>query len=311
MSDFGVEHSFAQAAARLREHYGIEVAVGAVARITEEHAQAAASFVEAFAASAPRPAQQSAVAQLICEMDGSMVPIVVVEKPSPQADGRKHRQSVWKEARLCAAVAQGSVTATYAVSFEGTAHAGSALASAARVAGLGEETKIHAVGDGAPWIAAEIDHQFGAQATYLIDFYHVSEYLAAAAHRACPENPALWRRNQQEALKAGRLEAVLAELKSIPGQGSPGETPPQDDPVAGCIRYLEKRRSHLDYRAALQAGLPIGSGLIESGHRHILQARLKRPGAWWRWDNAKAMANLRVLRQNGLWDAYWTHRAVA
>jgi len=25
----------------------------------------------------------------------------------------------------------------------------------------------------------------------------------------------------------------------------------------------------------------VGSGLIESGHRHVLQARLKIPRAWW------------------------------
>jgi hypothetical protein len=31
----------------------------------------------------------------------------------------------------------------------------------------------------------------------------------------------------------------------------------------------------------LKLGLPIGSGMIESGHRHVLHARLKKAGAAW------------------------------
>ncbi len=162
MSDFGIEHSFAQAAARIREHYGIEVSVAAVRQATQEHARAATRFMAASDADAETVEAAITASQVICEMDGSMLPVVEVEKPTPQADGRKHRRCSWKEVRLCAAVAQGSVTPTYAVSFEGTAHAGMALANAARAVGLGEHTKVHGVGDGAPWIAAEVDNQFGS-----------------------------------------------------------------------------------------------------------------------------------------------------
>ncbi len=309
MSDFGIEHSFAQAAARIREHYGIEVSVAAVRQATQEHARAATRFMAASEAEAQTVGAAITASEVICEMDGSMLPIVEVEKPTPQADGLKHRRCSWKEVRLCAAVARGSVTPTYAVSFEGTAHAGMALANAARAAGLGEHTRVHGVGDGAPWIAAEVDNQFGSRATYLIDFYHVSEYLAAAAALVCPDNPQLWRHNQQEALKVGRLDALLSELTVF--LAAQCEPQPQDNPVVACLRYLENRRDHLNYRAAIDAQLPIGSGLIESGHRHLLQFRLKRAGAWWLWGNAKAMAHLRVLRQNGRWEAYWAHRSAA
>lgn len=48
-------------------------------------------------------------------------------------------------------------------------------------AGAGAQTHLHGVGDGALWIAAQSEERFGEQASYLCDFYHVSEYLAAAA----------------------------------------------------------------------------------------------------------------------------------
>ncbi len=35
-------------------------------------------------------------------------------------------------------------------------------------AGFGNKTQLHAVGDGATWIADQIDEQFGAQGSYLI-----------------------------------------------------------------------------------------------------------------------------------------------
>lgn len=68
------------------------------------------------------------------------------------------------------------------------------------------------------------------------------------------------------------------------------------------------RRHYLDYAGALAIGWPISSGLIEDGHRHVLQARLKRPEAWRKQDDARNMIALRVLRANGDGDACWPSR---
>jgi len=69
-----------------------------------------------------------------------------------------------------------------------------------------------------------------------------------------------------------------------------------------AYRYLTNRKNQLDYKGALEAKLPIGSGLIESGNRHVLQSRLKIPGAFWLTENAEEMAQLLVLRKNGGWE---------
>ena len=73
-------------------------------------------------------------------------------------------------------------------------------------------------------------------------------------------------------------------------------TPDEDAPVRAAIRYMSHREQSLDYPAALASDLPIGAGLIESGHKHVLQARLKKPGSAWLPANADAIAQLRVLR---------------
>ena len=111
----------------------------------------------------------------------------------------------------------------------------------------------------------------------------------------------MWRKRQQERLKSNRVEKVLAELAChLEEEDGEGEAP-----VRGCWRYLSNRLGNLDYQGALEAGLPIGSGEVESGNRSVIQARLKRSGAWWKEENAEAMLALRTLRASGQWESYW------
>src|SRR6516165_862735 len=75
-------------------------------------------------------------------------------------------------------------------------------------AGFGATSHVHAVGDGAAWIVGQVEEHFGAQGSYLIDFYHVCEYLSAAAKAIAKDAAALdaWMNAQKEALKTGRLD---------------------------------------------------------------------------------------------------------
>lgn len=76
-------------------------------------------------------------------------------------------------------------------------------------------------------------------------------------------------------------------------------------PIRTTHRYFSNRVEQLDYASALKKGLPIGSGLIERAHRHVLQKRLKLSGAWWERNNLKHMVALRIIRANRQWDHYW------
>ena len=79
----------------------------------------------------------------------------------------------------------------------------------------------------------------------------------------------------------------------------------EDAPVRKAHRYMNNRLSNLDYAEAKELDLPIGSGLIESGHRHVLQARLKKAGTAWLSENAEKMAQIRVIRANNNWESFW------
>ena len=90
-------------------------------------------------------------------------------------------------------------------------------------------------------------------------------------------------------------------LKALRPYREADPVPDKSAPVRCAYRYLHNRPEQLDYKGAIAAELPIGSGEIESAHRYVIQQRLKRAGSWWKAENAEAMLALRVLRENQDW----------
>jgi hypothetical protein len=209
---------------------------------------------------------------------------------------------VWSEARLCCARAEDQVRRVYGATL-GTLETVSLLwRQTAQCCGLNEKTFVHGIGDGAPWIVEKFNDNFGSQGKYLIDFYHVSEYLAAAALKiAAPKKEARWLKKQKARLMTDQARKILRTLE--PHREALGAT---ETPVEDASRYIRQRMEYLHYAQARTANLPIGSGEVESAHRHVIQHRLKLAGAWWKETNAQAMLGLRVARANNCWNAYWS-----
>lgn len=303
--DFGSEGSFGKGVGRVREHYGIEVPESAIRIQTLEHGQAMALAAEPLQTEL---GPEAGLERLVTEMDGCMIPIVL---PGVAADGkrvedrRKERQLFWKEARLCLAREPEKVTPRYGACLGDFEQAGEVWADCVIKAGAGAQTHLHCLGDGARWIESQAKARFGEQATYLCEFYHVSDYVAAAGTAIAGAKARTWRQDQQAKLKENRLEEVLAALQP---HLEPTTVAEETSPVRACYQYLDNRRGQLDYRGAIEAGLPIGSGEVESGNRAVIQQRLKLPGAWWLEENASKMLAVRVTRANGEWQSYWKQR---
>jgi len=296
LTDFGCEHSFARAADSVLEHSGFEIGVSAVRDATLTHAQRAREQLTGQYAQPFRVLPALGAAHVIAEADGTMICTVV---PGPRK-GKRPRQ--WQEMRLVAAQARDSTTAVYGATFGSVQETGRRWGHVTRQAGWGLNSRIHAVGDGAEWIQLQSREVFGEQAHFLCDFFHVSEYLGAAAPVCRPAQPDQWRRTQQKRLKSGAVSKVMAALaEHLEAESTPNE----EAPVRGGHRYLGNRLDALDYPGALALGLPIGSGMIESGHRHVLQARLKKAGTAWLPEHADQIAHLPVLRANNQWLSLW------
>jgi hypothetical protein len=301
LTDFGADDSFAHAAQKVQEHYGFTVPLSAVQRITEHHAgqMRDQEYLQSEFPNGP------GAAAIIVETDGSMIPLVSIEAATSDgpSDGRRRRRLHWNEARLTLAHPLGNVTPVFGVTVGGPDVAGDQMLNCAIRAGGCERSVIHCVGDGAPWIASQTARVYADQGSYLIDFFHLCDYLHAAASRCCPKDPDGWWAEQKLLMKTEQVSVVTQNLEPYL---EPVATSDQEAPVRKCHRYISNRTGQFEYARALAAGLPIGSGEIESAHRYIIQKRLKIAGAWWLEDNAQKMLSLRTVRANGDWDNYWT-----
>jgi hypothetical protein len=309
--DFAAERSFHNTATALREHYNIEVPVYTIDKTTAGIARQAKHF------NSQAPGDIKPAATLISEVDGSMLPVVSFRDEAARCsesgstnpagnriDRRKLRQCHWKELRVSTVSVPGGVETWYGVALGEPMSVGCMMWECCSFKGMNEDTHIHAVADGADWIANQYEMQFGTRCTFLVDFYHVCEYLAEAVNSTSMglEERNRWLETQKQALRESDIQAVIAALEGLCAQA---EEKDANAPVTTAMAYLTKRAHQLDYQNAIAHKLPIGSGEVESAHRHILQKRLKIPGAWWRLERAEEMAQLRAMRANQRWDDFW------
>ncbi len=286
----------------MQEHYGVVVPEASIRAITLEHG----SCMQNDSDSALQNQQDclGEPKQFIGEMDGSMIPIVLFDEEA-EGDKRKTRKTDWQEAKLCQVYEFGRIDKRHQATMGSPEKGGDQWLSCAIKQGLNRQSAIHCVSDGAPWIANQAKRIFGEQGSYLIDFYHLSEYLADAAEECVgisKEARVQWRHIQQERMKSGNVTAVMAELDLYRNERKGKAANKSEE----CHRYIRNRPGQFEYAAAEAANLPIGSGEIESSNSAVVQMRLKIPGAWWTTANAEAMLGLRTLRSNdGDWHQYW------
>lgn len=163
--------------------------------------------------------------------------------------------------------------------------------------GVGTALAVVAVVDGADWLQRLIDFH-RPDAIRILDFPHAVEYLARASHEAHGTGTAAtseWIATQAHALKHTGPDTVLAALRALP----PGE---QRDTALG---YLEPRLAQLQYPTFRAAGYPIGSGIVESANKVVVQDRLKGSGMHWAPASVDPMLALRTVACADRWDEAW------
>jgi hypothetical protein len=153
--------------------------------------------------------------------------------------------------------------------------------------------------------------RLGVHVTVLVDLIHVLEYLWRAAYCFHPDGTP-----EAEQWVTARLRMLLEGVdssdvaagmrRSATRQGLESRAA-----VDECAGYLCKYRVHLRYAKAIRDGLPIATGVIEGACRYLVRDRMDKTGARWSLDGAEAVLQLRALRANGDFDAYWTHHVDA
>ena len=98
---------------------------------------------------------------------------------------------------------------------------------------------------------------------------------------------------------AAGLTAVEAEANDPTCTGTPRHA---------VRRTLGDDRRNRPYRhddAYLAQGWPIGTGVIDGACWHLVNDRREPSGRRWTQTGAQAVLDLRAVRLNGPWEAYW------
>lgn len=181
--------------------------------------------------------------------------------------------------------------------------------------GAQKAKKLVFLGDGAPWIWKTAQELF-PNAVQILDWYHAVEHLwetGRARFGSREKELWAWVKTQENHLWEGRLDQVLDALKAVTKELGAPDASLSDTAKAVDARwiahrnvgYFEENRTRMNYPDYRDKCLPIGSGVVESGCKHVVADRLKRTGMRWDEPGAENILALRSHDLNGRWDSVW------
>lgn len=174
--------------------------------------------------------------------------------------------------------------------------------------GLGQAQRWIALTDGGAGLEDFVRTNFPRVEAVILDFYHVTEYLAELAkvlHPGQEEAAQTWQTTWCQRLKGAGGATVLAELKELDLRGRSATARQKH---AEVVRYFTNRSHRMAYPAYVAKGWQIGSGPVESACKTVIGARLKGGGMRWGSDGADTVCHLRALFRSeaGQWEAFWS-----
>jgi len=144
-------------------------------------------------------------------------------------------------------------------------------------------------------------------ATLILDFFHASENLMKAAKAIFGDTDCArrWHEKLRFKLKTswGGVECAIRSMRRYRSRASIDSD--RRKIISNVIGYFANNRERMRYAEFLGQGLPIGSGVVESAAKNIVQARLKRSGMRWSMDGGQHVLDLRAHLKSGRWDVMW------
>jgi hypothetical protein len=178
--------------------------------------------------------------------------------------------------------------------------------------GIMHASQVVWLSDGARGLWRLFEGYFTAYATGILDFYHAVQHLwkgAAAWLDGRTSNARRWFIWARHRLRHGNPDGVLADVAdALALEGLPATA---RDTLTTVYAYLERHRDHINYEAYKALGLPLGSGMVESACKWLIQQRFKGVGMRWSEDGFNHLLHLRLAWVNGSFEALWQGQAHA
>jgi hypothetical protein len=163
------------------------------------------------------------------------------------------------------------------------------------------------LGDGAPanWNLAQ---SVCLGAVEILDWPHAVEHAMNCGKVLLgEEHPLLieWQQRSVQLLTAGNVDQFVEELMDCAVQARKRD---ELQAINDLIRYYRTNQHRMRYDDFRRRGFLIGSGIVESAHRHVLQVRMKRAGQHWSQHHGERMVRLRAAYRTA--GPHRFHRAI-
>lgn len=282
----------------------VEISDSSVRQITMRHGKVAAELIEQQVAQleATPTAARAKPDQLVVCTDGAMVQLTTGEWREVKMVTFGEFASAWD------AKNRQVVTKTERLSYFARAETADAFGRSALVEwhrrGGENARRVVAVNDGAMWIQSFIDYHC-PHAIRVLDFAHAQEHVATvgrAIYGAETDAFGQWYGRMSRQLGQQPPQRTVADLRFLLRQ-HPDH--PETDVIEQAIYYLDKRLAMIDYPHFRRLQVPIGSGHVESGHKVVMQKRMKQAGMRWAEASLNPMLALRTTLCNQTWHTSW------
>lgn len=206
-----------------------------------------------------------------------------------------HVGGTWREVKLgvCYERAEGkpSQRSVYYATLAPSGQFGQALRTLGWVAGEPKCRKVAVVADGSDWIWQEVGKHF-TQRVQILDYFHATEHLYAFGRSRYGErSPKVeqWVRVQEGRLLDDRVDEVIVDMRAWqPTTKATQEVKRKE------LGYFMTHAHRMRYKTFKEAGYHIGSGVMESSCRWVVQQRMKGAGMRWSETGAEQMLHLRT-----------------
>lgn len=140
----------------------------------------------------------------------------------------------------------------------------------------------------------------------ILDIIHVVEYLWNVGNALYGEGTSdtqRWVSTHLVFILRGQVGRVIGGLKQTITKRR--LTVSQQKAVTQAVQYFTNHRHWMQYDVYLQAGYPIGSGVVESTCGHTVKDRMEGSGRRWSIVGAESTLLLRSIATSNDWEAYW------
>jgi hypothetical protein len=170
--------------------------------------------------------------------------------------------------------------------------------------GLQSASQVVWLSDGARGLWRLFDERFTAYATGILDFYHAAQHVwkaAAAWLDGRTTGARKWFGWARHRLRHGNPDGVLADLEEALEVEGLSQT--ARDTLMTVYAYLARHRDHINYEVYKALGLPLGSGMVESACKWLIQQRFKGVGMRWSEEGFHHLLHLRLAWVNDSFEA--------